>query len=192
MYFILYSYFGQAQIFQKPHKKTDRLIHKFQRKHSIPGISISIAINDSIIYSKGFGFADVDQQTPVNPSKTKFRIASITKSLTTFTIGRLMEMDAIDINKNVHFYLKNLPKKKYNFTVKDVGGHLDGPRRVATTEKYDCSNEFTKDNIYPTFLKDTLLYNQKLGSVTVIMVINCWDSSLNNNVAHLLPTAIRN
>lgn len=99
----------------------------------------------------------------------------MTKSLTALTIWKLMEMDSIDINKSVYSYIKKLPKKKYDFTVKDVGVHL--------VELYEFQME--KDTIVKIrILKQTFIIllkkiiynlNQKNKLVTVIMDINYLD-----------------
>lgn len=135
----------------------DKLVKSFQKKHRIPGISVSISHNNSILYSKGYGYSNLENKIPINPSKTKFRIASMTKSLTALTIAKLMQMDSIDIYKSVYHYLPNLPKKKYDFSIKDVGGHLAGIKRIPTGERYDCENTFnTTDKLYKSFGLDDL------------------------------------
>ncbi len=150
-----------GQNFEKPTQKTDKLVENFQTKNKIPGLSVSISYKDKLIYSKGFGVSNIETKEPINPSKTKFRIASMTKSLTALTIGKLMEMDSIDINKSVYSYLKNLPKKEYDFTIKDVGGHLAGIIRVPTGERYDCKNTYSQSDFYESFKRDKLLFIPK-------------------------------
>lgn len=150
-----------AQNFQKSIEITDKLVEKFQDKNKIPGIAVSISYKDKFIYSKGFGVSNIETKEPINPSKTKFRIASMTKSLTALTIGKLMEMDSIDINKSVYYYLKKLPKKEHDFTVKDVGGHLAGIIRVPTGERYDCKNTYSQSDFYNSFEQDNLLFKPK-------------------------------
>lgn len=121
---IVFSLTSNAQNFEKAIEKTTKSVENFQDRNKIPGIAVSISYKDKLIYSKGFGTSNIETKEPINPSKTKFRIASMTKSLTALTIGKLMEMDSIDINKSVYYYLKKLPKKNFDFTIKDVGGHL--------------------------------------------------------------------
>src|SRR5450432_2576422 len=47
----------------------------------IPGLSLAVAVDGKIVYSEGFGYADLEQRMPAWPT-TKFRIASISKPLT--------------------------------------------------------------------------------------------------------------
>ena len=55
------------------------------------GWSVTISINNEIVLSKGYGFANLENQTPVSPDKTKFRIGSISKALTSVALGVLMQ-----------------------------------------------------------------------------------------------------
>jgi CubicO group peptidase (beta-lactamase class C family) len=145
-----------CQSFNNSIKKTTLLIELFKNVHDLPGLSVSISFNDSLVYSKGFGYSNLENKTKVNPSTTKFRIASITKSITALTLGKLMELDSLDITKSVYFYLPKLQKKEYDFTIKQVGGHLSGIRRIPSKEKYSCDNNYNKDDFYATFAKDGL------------------------------------
>ena len=40
----------------------EKQISILREKYSIPGLSIGISSNDSLIYSKGFGFSDIEKK----------------------------------------------------------------------------------------------------------------------------------
>jgi serine beta-lactamase-like protein LACTB len=144
--------------FELINTKTEKLVYRFLEKENIPGASISISYNDTLIFSKGFGYADVENKITVDPSKTKFRIASITKTLTAATIIKLSELGLVDIHKSIHFYLDSLPRKEYDFTIAQIGGHISGIRRVPSEEKYTCDNIYGKKDFYRVFKMDSLLF----------------------------------
>ncbi len=54
------------------------------------GLSISIMADDSVIYSKGFGYADYDRHILTSPD-TRYRIASISKHVSTMAIMTLYD-----------------------------------------------------------------------------------------------------
>jgi serine beta-lactamase-like protein LACTB len=54
----------------------------------------------------------LDTKNLVIPSKTKFEIASITKTVTAAVLAKLYEEHLIDFNKSAYLYLDSLPKKK--------------------------------------------------------------------------------
>lgn len=64
--------------------------------HHVPGIAISYFKDDSIIYSAGFGYIDIENQVPVSPTTSVFRVGSITKLLP--MIGLLQQREAGKIN----------------------------------------------------------------------------------------------
>lgn len=135
-----------------------KLIEGFRKKHKAPGVALTITQKNKVILSEGYGYADKEAQTPVDPAVTKFRIASITKSITAITLGRLEELGMLKLDNSVYGYLPQLPKKKYGMTIAQVAGHLSGMRRVASEESYACDNTYTKDDFYRVFGKDDLLF----------------------------------
>ncbi|MFD2909763.1 serine hydrolase domain-containing protein [Flavobacterium ardleyense] len=144
--------------FESTNVKTEKIINHFIKKENVPGMSVSISYNDTLIFSKGFGYADIENKIIVDPSTTKFRIASITKTLTAATIIKMSEQDLIDIDKSVYFYLDSLPKKQYDFTIKQVGGHVSGIKRIPSEEKISCDNIYNKKDFNRVFKNDDLLF----------------------------------
>ena len=49
--------------------------------NNIPGLSVAISIDGQVVWSDGFGYANIETGTPVTQA-TKFRIGSVSKSLT--------------------------------------------------------------------------------------------------------------
>lgn len=75
-------------------------------------MSVCVSVGGTTIYSKGFGFADVEQGVKVTP-QTKFRIASISKSFTSLLVGRMIDQCRVDLDKDVRSYLPDFsPKTK--------------------------------------------------------------------------------
>lgn len=66
--------------------------------------SILIAVDNKILYSKGFGFADFEQQIPNEPS-TKFLIGSVTKQFTAAGIMLLHDEGLLNISDPITEYL---------------------------------------------------------------------------------------
>lgn len=135
-----------------------KLIENKLIKENIPGLSVTISIDDSIVFSKGFGYANIERKDEIDPSKTKFRIASVTKTMTSSVIMKLSEEKMLNTKKSIYYYLDSLPKKKYNFTINEVGGHLAGLIRVPSEEKYDCENGYNRNDFYRVFQNDSLLF----------------------------------
>ncbi len=56
----------------------------------IPGVAIAVVRDDKVIFAKGFGLANVEDETPVTP-ETIFAIGSTSKAFTSAVIGMLVD-----------------------------------------------------------------------------------------------------
>ncbi len=74
---------------------------------SAPGIGIAVTGPKGLIYARGFGYADVEDEIPVTPD-TLFYIASTTKSLTTTAAAMFEAHRQLNLNASVTKYLPEL------------------------------------------------------------------------------------
>lgn len=72
----------------------------FMSPHSVPGLSVAVARDGALLYERGFGFADRDKNERVTPAHL-FRIASVSKPITSVTLFRLMEDKRITLEDTV-------------------------------------------------------------------------------------------
>lgn len=152
---LLYPILGFSQIsFDKVNEKTRKLILNYKEKEDLPGVSISISYNDTLIFSEGFGYADLENKIPIIPSRTKFDIGSVTKSITIASLARLAEMDSINFEESVYKYLPELPHKGYDFTLSQLGGHLAGLKRESNKELWEEERRITKSNFFEIYKND--------------------------------------
>ena len=103
-----------AQVLHAPESKigtgdleafTDELISRQLSEYHIAGAIVSIVQNGKVELSKGYGYANVSEQTPVNPDETLFRIGSISKLFTWTAVMQLAEQGKIDLGADVNTYL---------------------------------------------------------------------------------------
>src|SRR6185295_16521029 len=62
-----------------------------------PGLSIGIVLDQTLVWAKGFGLANVAEQIPATPS-TIYRIASITKLFTSTSILQLRDAGKLQLD----------------------------------------------------------------------------------------------
>lgn len=86
----------------------DRVITDFMRKHAIPGGAVAVMRDGKLIYARGFGHADVENGTPVQPDAL-FRIASVSKTLTSAAIMKLVEEGRLTLDDRVAPFIAHLP-----------------------------------------------------------------------------------
>ncbi|WP_168205074.1 serine hydrolase [Bythopirellula goksoeyrii] len=86
--------------------KIDSIMKESLAKHHIPGASLAITDQGRLVYSRGFGYADLESQQPVTPT-TLFRIASLAKPITAVAIMKLVESELLDLDTPVFSVLNN-------------------------------------------------------------------------------------
>ena len=82
----------------------DKYYQKSLAEWHIPGMAIAITNGDSIIFSKGYGYANLAKKTKVD-ANTLFAIASNTKAFTATSIGQLAEEKKLKLSDKVIGYL---------------------------------------------------------------------------------------
>src|SRR5688500_2396727 len=69
-----------------------------------PGLSIAIVHDQTVLWARGFGFADAERKRPATPD-TLYRIGSITKLFTATAIMQLRDAGKLRVDDPVTTYL---------------------------------------------------------------------------------------
>lgn len=91
----------------------------------LPGLSIAISRNGRVIFAEGFGYADLENRTPVTPD-TRFRTASVSKVITATALGRLLQEGRLGLDVPIQEYVPSFPVKAWPITARQLAGHLSG------------------------------------------------------------------
>jgi len=78
----------------------DKEFKKFMQNWNITGLSLSVMRNDSLVYSKGYGWADKEKEKEMTPG-TILRLASVSKLLTATGIMKMQEMGLLSLDNKV-------------------------------------------------------------------------------------------
>ena len=109
---------------------------QFLQESGVSGLAITVGTTDGIIWSQGFGYADLEQGVPVDPARTKFRVGSTAKSMTAVAVGQLHERGKLDLDKPVQAYVPEFPEKSGAVTTRLLAGHLAGIRHYADEDEF--------------------------------------------------------
>ena len=140
------------------YEKADELIKQLMQESESAGWSVTVSIDNQIIFSKGYGFANLENETPVHPDKTKFRIGSISKALTSAALGVLMEKKLVDVDMPVQKYVPYFPYKQKALTTRMVAGHLAGIRHYKNDAEFLSAKRYnTMRESMEIFMYDTLV-----------------------------------
>ena len=87
-------------------KRYEGEIVRLSKEYRLPSISVAILANQEIVYSKAFGYSNMENQTAATDS-TPYRIASVTKPIASTIILRLVENGDLDLEGNIKDYWKD-------------------------------------------------------------------------------------
>lgn len=123
-----------------------------------PGLAIAVVQGEKNIWSKGYGYSNIENKTPVDPREDLFRVGSVSKTITAAALARLTDRNQIHLDAPINTYYKECPVDKQNLTLRQLGGHLTGIRHYKGIEF--LSNIHYTNVIDPleVFIHDTLLF----------------------------------
>lgn len=104
-----------------------RALRTLMEMSGVPGMSVAVGVHGNIVWSEGFGYADLEQRAPVTPL-TRFRIASVSKVITAAAVARLHELGRLDLDAPVQRYVPAFPDKGHVLTTRQLTGQLGGIR----------------------------------------------------------------
>ncbi len=92
---------------------------------SAPGASVLVMKNDSVVFKKGYGIADMESGTPVSTT-TNFRLASVSKQFTAMSVMLLAEQGAISYDDRLTKFFPDFPAYGSEITVRHLLTHTSG------------------------------------------------------------------
>ncbi|GJM67842.1 hypothetical protein HMSSN036_00580 [Paenibacillus macerans] len=72
---------------------------------SMAGAVVMVVKGDQVLAQKGYGYADTEKKLPVDPERTVFRIASVSKVITATAVMQLADQGKIDLDGDITPYL---------------------------------------------------------------------------------------
>lgn len=84
-----------------------------------PGYAIGIVEDGTLVFSKGYGLADLGSGTPIT-AETSFNLASLSKQFTGAALALELQKGTVDLDDPLHMHWDDLPEFMGNITL----GHL--------------------------------------------------------------------
>lgn len=100
----------------------DKKVTKYMRDWQLKGASLAIMRNDSLVYAKGYGWADEEKGLNMEPSNI-LRMASVSKLITAVGIMVLQDRDSLSIKDTVFGPSGILNDSLFNSVIKDRNYH---------------------------------------------------------------------
>lgn len=113
----------------------------------IVGAVVTIVKDGEVVANRGFGYADLEGRTPVDPDATLFRPGSISKLFTWTAVMQLVEQGRLDLDTDVNEYLDFTipPRDGQPITLRNIMTHTTGFEEVIR-ELFDNSAGLALDD----------------------------------------------
>ena len=79
----------------------DELMADQMEKHHRAGATVAVVKDGELFFTKGYGYADLENGTPVDPYQTLFSIGSASKIFVWTAVMQLAEQGKVDLNTDV-------------------------------------------------------------------------------------------
>jgi serine beta-lactamase-like protein LACTB len=135
----------------------DSTINELMMRTLTPGVSVAVTEDKNIIWSKGYGKADLENDIPAK-SNTVYRLASVSKPITAVAIMQLVEQRKIDLDSPIQKYIPSFPKKKYPITTRQLLGHLSGVRHYRGEDEFNMEPFKNLTEGLEVFKSDSLMH----------------------------------
>ena len=93
----------------------------------IAGAVVTVVADGEIVVRRGYGYADLESGTPVDPDRTLFRPGSVSKLFTWTAVMQLVERGEVDLDADINTYLDfEVPAIDGPLTLRDALTHTPG------------------------------------------------------------------
>jgi CubicO group peptidase (beta-lactamase class C family) len=143
-----------------PASKADNIdaeVAAWMAKYKAPALSVAIVKDNKMMWSKGYGLADVEKRLAAR-SDTVYRLASITKSITAIAVMQLVERGKIDLDAPIQKYCSAYPKKQWEITPRQLLVHFAGVRHNKDAETVSTKHYSGITESINAFKDDPLLF----------------------------------
>ena len=107
-------------------KQVDKVFEKWDKPDS-PGCALGVYKDGQIVYKRGYGVADLNDDVPITPA-TVFHVASMSKQFTAASIVLLAQQGKLSLDDDVRKYIPELPDFGERITIRHLVHHTSGLR----------------------------------------------------------------
>jgi len=114
-------------------EKTDKVDALFAQwdKLDSPGCALAIIQNGRIIYTRGYGMANLELDVPISPQSI-FYIGSVSKQFVSACIGLLAIQGKLSLDDDIRKFVPEIPEYETPITVRHLIHHTSGMRDYLT------------------------------------------------------------
>lgn len=115
---------------------------------SVPGACVIVSEHGEIVFSKAYGYADLEKNIPMDPENTVFEWGSISKTFIWVGVMQLNEEGKIDLDADIRNYLPKGFLKNLHYdtpiTMRHLMNHTAGfEEQLINLRYFESDKEFT-------------------------------------------------
>lgn len=137
-------------------------------KLKAPGISAAVGVDNQVIWAQALGYADIEEKKAANVN-TQFRVGSVSKSITSVGLGKMMEDGLVDLDAAVQSYVPYFGADKPAVSLRQLASHTSGIRHYSTCFCFPAHESLSNrqfdsmEESVSIFGKDDLLFEPASG-----------------------------
>jgi serine beta-lactamase-like protein LACTB, mitochondrial len=131
-----------------------RIAEEVRKELGAPGLSVAVAVDDELVWSSGFGSADVENEVPAR-GNTVYRIASISKTFAATAVLQLVDRGKVAVDDPITKYV---PTFKHPVTLRQIMNHTSGIRHYKPGENNSTVRYTALADAITIFKDDPLVF----------------------------------
>lgn len=135
--------------------KVDQLMTRMMQELKIPGVSVGIIREGTVVHARGYGYANVEHQVLVK-LETVFQSGSVGKQFTAMAVMILIDQGKLHLDDSIRVYFTDSPIEWSTITVRHLLTHTSGMSDYP--ESINFRADYSEEQIYEVIKKISLLF----------------------------------
>ncbi len=114
-------------------ERARQIVRAALNEQNVPGFSVAVGAGGDVVWSEGFGYADIDKKSPMTP-RTVLRIGTASKVLTSAGVGLLVDQGKLSLDDVIQKAVPEFPEKEWPVTLRQLMAHTAGVRNDSGDE----------------------------------------------------------
>lgn len=127
--------------------KIEQAVISEMNAQKIPGVSVAVVKNGKVIFSKGYGLANVELGVKAT-DKTVYQIQSVTKQFTATAVMMLVQEGKIGLDDPLSRYLDKTPESWKDVTIRHLLTHTSGIKDFINEPTQSLKLEVTEQEVF--------------------------------------------
>lgn len=145
---------GRAAVAQERFAAAAKAAEQARQELEAPGLSVAAVIDDELVWSAGFGLADIENAVPAR-GNTVYRIASISKTFGATAVLQLVERGRVKVDDPITTYV---PTFAHPVTLRQILTHTSGIRHYKPGENNSMTRYDSLAGAIAIFKNDPLTF----------------------------------